>query len=107
MVFYKDRFNKWHTEDDFLEMAKLFTRAFPPGAFYLIDHLEKTGCIKEKKNIAFPTVIDFLKMNMRFEAIKRYRDIHNSTLLEAREMVDKIQEDIERRNSENSCNVKR
>lgn len=95
MKFYKDRFNKWHNEDDFLKMAQIFSSAFPKESFYLPSFLKDVGCIKEEKVISSPNVIDYLKMDMKVDAVKQYYNIHRCTLKEAREKVEQIKEDME------------
>lgn len=95
MTFYKDRFGKWHKEDDFLSMAQIFAPAFAGHATFLPEFLLKTKCIIDKKIILFPNVVDYLIMDMRVEAIKRYCEIHKCTLVEARRMIEKIKEDMD------------
>lgn len=96
MKFYKDRFGKWYTEEDFLKMAQIFCPAFPRGIFFLPAYLKDSGCIKEEKVLSNPTVIDYLKMGMRVEAVRCYYHIHEGvTLKEAKDMVEKIEEDME------------
>lgn len=72
MKFYKDRFGKWHNEEDFLKMAQIFCPAFPSDIYFLPSYLKDIGCIKEEKILSNPSVIDYLLMNMRVEAIRHY-----------------------------------
>ena len=89
MNFYKDRFGKWHDEKSFWNMASIFQPCFEDK---FINDLEK-GCDEEFLSIICPeikvfknkpTIIDYLLMNMHFEAIKRYCELHDCTLMEAR-----------------------
>lgn len=96
MKFYKDRFDKWHKEEDFLKMAQIFCPAFPNDVFLLPDYLKDSGCIHEEIEITNPSVVDYLKMGMRVDAISCYYHAHNGcTLKEARDMVEKIEKDME------------
>lgn len=96
MKFYKDRFGEWHKEEDFLKMAQIFCPAFPNDIFFLPDYLKDVGCIKEEKVLSNPSVIDYLKMGMKVDAICCYYNIHKgTTLIESRQMVEKIEEDME------------
>lgn len=95
MKFYKDRFGKWHNEEDFLKMAQIFCPAFPSDIYFLPSYLKDIGCIKEEKILSNPSVIDYLLMNMRVEAIRRYREIHGCTLMESWAEVEKIEKDME------------
>lgn len=95
MKFYKDRFGKWHNEEDFLKMAQIFCPAFPSDIYFLPSYLKDIGCIKEEKILSNPSVIDYLLMNMRVEAIRRYWEIHGCTLMESRAEVEKIEKDME------------
>lgn len=102
MKFYKDRFGKWHNEEDFLKMAQIFCPAFPSDIYFLPSYLKDIGCIKEEKILSNPSVIDYLKMGMKVEAIRCYYHIHDSiTLKESREMVEKIEKDMEK--MKNDC----
>lgn len=95
MIFCKDRLGKWHKYDDYMAMAQLFVPGFPANYVHLHDYLKRTCCIQEEKYIESPSVVDYLLMEMRVEAIKRYRDIHKCDLLEAKNMVDQIEKDME------------
>lgn len=96
MKFYKDRFGKWHKEEDFLEMAQIFCPAFPSDVFFLPAYLKDSGCIHEERVISNPSVIDYLKMGMKVDAIRCYYNTHkDATLMESRQMVEKIEEDME------------
>lgn len=46
MKFYKDRFGKWHKEEDFLNMAQIFCPGFPGDVFFLPAYLKASGCIQ-------------------------------------------------------------
>lgn len=95
MKFYKDRFGKWHNEEDFLKMAQIFCPAFPSDIYFLPSYLKDIGCIKEEKILSNPSIIDYLLIDMRVEAIRRYREIHGCTLMEARKEVGKIEKNME------------
>lgn len=95
MTFYKDRFNVWHEDRDFFHMADIFAGAFPAKSRseeFFVD----CGAISEIKRFQDePDVIDYLKMGMKVAAVRRYYYIHGVTLKESREMVEKIQKDME------------
>lgn len=93
MKFYKDRFNKWHNEESFLNMMNIFKPCFFNGCSY--KNVVDLVCNDTKVFQEEPSVIDYLLMDMRLKAIKRYRDIHGCDLLEARDMVEKIEKDME------------
>lgn len=95
MIFCKDRLGKWHKYDNYMEMAQLFVPGFPANYVHLHDYLKRTCCIQEEKCIDRPSVVDFLLMDMRIDAIKLYRDIHGCNLMEARSMIEKIEKDME------------
>lgn len=95
MKFYRDRFGDWHKEEQFFGMAQIFMPAFP-GKTFSEKFLTENGCISEI--IEFqnePSVIDYLKFGMKIDAVWRYYHIHGCTLAKAREMVDKIKNDME------------
>ena len=96
MIFYKDRRGFWHSKESFLSMADLFLPAFADEILNFVEYLKSTGCVVEEKEIDNPTVIDFLKLDMYYNAITTYCDIHKCTIMKARKMVDKIEEDIKR-----------
>lgn len=95
MKFYKDRFNIWHEEEEFYKMAQIFICAFPEKTYsekFFVDN----GVISEIKEFqSEPDVIDYLKMGMKVAAVRRYYHIHGGTLKESREMVEKIEKDME------------
>lgn len=43
-----------------------------------------------------PSVVDLIKQNRISLAVKRYKEIHNTTLLEAHNMVKRIEEDMKK-----------
>lgn len=49
----------------------------------------------EVKNLGeSPSVIDYLRIGMKIEAMKRYKELHNVTLMEAKKAVEKILDDM-------------
>lgn len=96
MIFYKDRFGVWSNKDTFMRIASRFQPTFPKDVSDLAKYLKETGCITEEKTIENPTVVDYLKFGMHYEAVIAYYHIHNSTLMDARKMVEKIEEDIKK-----------
>lgn len=92
----KDRFGKWYKENEFYKYVNIFSPAFSTDVFseqFLID----TGVIAEiRKFEDEPSVVDYLMFDMKIYAIWRYRHLHNCLISEAKAIVDKIQEDLER-----------
>lgn len=48
-----------------------------------------------------PSVVDLIKQNRISLAAKRYREIHNTTLLKAHDMVKQIEEDVKKYENRN------
>lgn len=96
MTFYKDHFGKWHTEEEFFRMAKIFQSCFYD---YLDEDLENKRyesiillCCDEVKRFDSPlSVKDYLNMGMKVEAVRMYQTLHGGTLVEAKIMVDLIE----------------
>lgn len=96
MKFYKDRFGKWHKEEDFLKMAQIFCPGFPSDVFFLPAYLKDSGCIHEERNISNPSVIDYLKMGMKAEAICCYINSNNNIhIMDAIEIVGSVEKKME------------
>ena len=75
--------------------GKIITYPYDLDTIYGDGAVERAihGKILEKLDPT-PTVIDCLKYGSKLIAIKRYREIHGTTLKEARDMVEKIMDDI-------------
>lgn len=58
-----------------------------------LDDLIDDGILEE---IDPPSVVDLIKQNRLSLAAKRYKEIHNTTLLEAHNMVKRIEEDVKK-----------
>lgn len=58
-----------------------------------LDDLIDDGILEE---IDPPSVVDLIKQNRISLAAKRYKEIHNTTLLEAHDMVKRIEEDVKK-----------
>lgn len=94
MKFYKDRFGKWYKENHFFGMAQVFSPAFP-GETFSEKMFVDSGVITEVKEFKDePSVIEYLKFDMKIEAVFRYYHLHKSTLAKAREMVDLMEKDL-------------
>lgn len=103
MKFYKDHFGKWHDEKSFFDMAKIFQPCFSVCHSCAFEcgyngDIIRLCCSDVKEFNVSPSVIDYLLMDMCIDAIKRYREIHGCTLMKAREMVEKIEKDMEEMN---------
>lgn len=58
-----------------------------------LDNLINDGILEE---IDPPSVVDLIKQDRLSLAAKRYKEIHNTTLLEAHNMVKRIEEDVKK-----------
>lgn len=67
---------------------------------FVIDQIYGKGAVEKLidtrviARVDSPTVIDILKSGLKVTAVKRYREIHGCTLSEAKDMVEKIMDDI-------------
>lgn len=96
----KDRFGKWYKDTYFNTFAHIYESKVSTEVS-LEKPFMKSGLITEIVEFEEePSVIDYLKHDMRMEAIFRYYQLHNCSHKEAIRMVDKIQEDMYKLSSE-------
>lgn len=87
-----------YTKDQLKEFFNLFSNVVSPGSMMSFEDAfnqlikEKWLSVDDVDDEA--SVIAYLDYDMKIHAIKRYRDIHNCTLKEAKHMVELIEEDI-------------
>lgn len=91
MTFYKDRFNVWRKDYDFFNLADIFAGAFH-GKLCTEKFFVDCGAITEIKRFQDePDVTDYIKMDMKLDAISRYQEIHGvgpkEALHEVTEMI--------------------
>lgn len=95
MKFYKDRFGKWYTEDKFMNMLSIFSPLICTYSELITeDLLVRAGCITKVRTLNNPSVVDLLLMNLKVDAVFLYRDIHKTTIIPAKRMVDMIESDM-------------
>lgn len=101
MKFYKAKNGQWYGEEKFWEMANIFKYCFHGSLSLDMEcgydaDIVRLTCDEVKVFDGEPSVIDYLKMDMHADAVLRYYHIHEGTTLrEARDMVDKIEKDME------------
>lgn len=74
--------------------STIFWEAGKPSFDFFVREMSKREIIKEVR--VELSVVDFLKSGQRLAAIKLYRDLHQKkrSLVECRDMVDKINNDL-------------
>lgn len=94
----------WKDENDLNVLYEVFCVGFKSGAGFwwadkpsfdfFIKKMSEEGVIKKVREEL--SVVDFLKSGQRLAAIRFYRDLHQKkgSLVECRDMVDKINNDL-------------
>lgn len=58
--------------------------------------LKDSGCIHEERNIDNPSVVDYLKMDMKIDAVCCYINSHNDIhIVDAIEIVENVKKKME------------
>lgn len=99
MRYYKYIITGRHyTKDQLKEFFNLFSNVVTPGPVLIfedaLDQLVKEEWLIVEDIDEESSAITYLNAGMKLHAVKRYRDIHNCTLKEAKRMVELIEEDI-------------
>ena len=101
MKFYKAKNGILYEEIHFCAMANIFKACFSKNFVYDMEcgydvDIISLTCDEVKTFDDEPTVIDCLNMGMKTRAIIRYYHIHDGvTIKESRDMVEKIEKDME------------
>lgn len=91
--FYKDARGGVWSEKDIRRVYIAFRDIMSfEGYGNFIENIENSTRWEVKGFDSEPSVVEYLKLDMTIQAIKRYRDINHCTLLEAKEEVYKMKE---------------
>lgn len=94
MIFYKDANGIWRSEKDLRNAYNICSRHINKSYSDFIRDFDNDPIFETKNFDHEPTVIEYLKMNRTIDAIYRYRELHKCDLRTAKDMVDKIREDM-------------
>ena len=94
MIFYQFSDKTWKGEKELRQAYDICISYIGVSFEDFIENIKNNPAFNVRVFDHEPTVIEYLKMNRTIDAVFRYRDLHKCGLLTAKDMVNKIREDM-------------
>lgn len=94
MIFYQISDKTWKGEKELRQAYDICIGYIGVSFENFVENIKNNPAFNVRIFDHEPTVIEYLKMGRTIDAVYRYRELHKCDLRTAKDMVDKIREDM-------------